>query len=282
MTMNFFANLDSYEDYLQKNPIHELLGIDLNEYGEVQKKLEHSPFRSVDPNLKEAFAPELDDLVRLHYLVTSRNVTTILEFGVGKSSIVFDHALNLNKERCSSFVENNLRRSNPFQCFSVDNNEEWIEVCKNTAETSHINYHYSPCSVSTFNGRVCTYFEDLPNICPDLIYLDGPDQFSPVGDVRGVTTNHPDRLPMSADILAIEHFLLPGTLVVVDGRTANARFLKSNFQRNWSHYHDVEFDQHYFELVETPLGVYNKKQIDYCLGDDFYERLIDDYEKHCW
>ena len=48
MTMNFFANLDSYEDYLQKNPIHELLGIDLNEYGEVKKKLEHSPFRSVD------------------------------------------------------------------------------------------------------------------------------------------------------------------------------------------------------------------------------------------
>ena len=85
MTMNFFANLDSYEDYLQKNPIHELLGIDLNEYGEVQKKLEHSPFRSVDPNLTEAFTPELDDLVRLHHLVTSRNVTTILEFGVGKS-----------------------------------------------------------------------------------------------------------------------------------------------------------------------------------------------------
>ena len=271
--MNLFTKLDSYEDYLQKNPFHELLNIDLNQYGEVQKKLEHSTFRSVNPNLEEAFEPELDDLVRLHYLVTSRNVTTILEFGVGKSSIVFDHALNLNKQRCSDFVKNNLRRSNPFQCFSVDNNKEWIEVCKNTAKTSHINYHFSPCSVSTFNGRVCTYFENLPNICPDLIYLDGPDQFTPVGDVRGITTNHPDRLPMSADILAIEHFLLPGTLIVVDGRTANARFLKSNLQRNWSHYHEEVFDQHYFELVETPLGVYNKEQIDFCLGSDFYQRI---------
>ena len=37
-------------------------------------------FNVVDPNLKEAFEPELDDLVRLHYLVTSRNVTTILEY----------------------------------------------------------------------------------------------------------------------------------------------------------------------------------------------------------
>ena len=40
---------------------------------------------------------ELDDLIRLHYLVTTRKVTTILEFGVGKSTIVFDHALRINK-----------------------------------------------------------------------------------------------------------------------------------------------------------------------------------------
>ena len=180
--------------------------------------------------MKEAYPAELDDLIRLHYLVKSRNVITILEFGVGKSSIVFDHALNLNKKRFSSYVENNLRRSNPFQCFSVDNNQDWITVCKKSAKTSVVNYHYSQCFVSTFNGRICTYFKDLPNVCPDLIYLDGPGQFSPEGNVRGVSTNQPDRLPMSADILAIEHFLLPGTLVVVDGRTANARFLKTNLK----------------------------------------------------
>lgn len=271
--MNFFSKLDSYESYLQKYPFHELFNIDLNKYGEVEKKLQYSTYHSVDPDVKEPFAAELDDLVRLHYLVTSRNVTTILEFGVGKSSIVFDHALNLNKKRFSTYVENNLRRSNPFQCFSIDNNKEWIKVCMDTAKTSLVNYHYSQCFISTFNGRICTYFEDSPNICPDLIYLDGPDQFSPVGDVRGINTNHPDRLPMSADILAIEHFLLPGTLIVVDGRTANARFLKSNFQRNWSYYHDEVFDQHYFELVEIPLGIFNKRQIDFCLGDDFYQRI---------
>ena len=271
--MNFFEKLGSYESYLKKNPFHKLLNINLEEYGAVEKKIEYLPYHAVDPTLKEAFAAELDDLVRLHYLVTSRNVTTILEFGVGKSSIVFDHALNLNKKRCSSYVENNLRRSNPFECFSIDNNKEWIEVCKKTAKTSLVRYHHSECSISSFNGRICTYFEDSPNVCPDFIYLDGPDQFSPVGDVRGISTNHPDRLPMSADILAIEHFLLPGTLIVVDGRTANARFLKTNLQRNWSYYHDEVFDQHFFELVETPLGIYNKRQIDFCLGNDFYQRI---------
>ena len=270
--MSFFNELKSYENYLIENPFHEILGIDLDQYGEVSKKNEKSPYHSVNPDLKEAFAAELDDLVRLHYLVTSRKVTTVLEFGVGKSSIVFDHALNLNKQQHASFVKDNLRRSNPFQCFSVDNNEEWITVCKNTAKTSLVNYHYSQCSVSTFNGRVCTFFDDLPNICPDLIYLDGPDQFSSLGDVRGISTNHTDRLPMSADILAIEHFLLPGTLIVVDGRTANARFLKTNLQRDWSYFHHEEFDQHYFELVEKPLGIYNKRQIEFCLGEQFNKR----------
>tara|TARA_Y100001978_G_C23507587_1_gene343990 strand:- start:202 stop:435 length:234 start_codon:yes stop_codon:yes gene_type:complete len=47
--------------------------------------------------------------------------------------------------------------------------------------------------------------------------------------------------------------LLPGTLIVVDVRTANARFLKNNLQRNWSYYYEDNFDQHYFELLEKHL-----------------------------
>ena len=78
---------------------------------------------------------------------------------------------------------------------------------------------------------------------------------------------------MSADILSIEHFLVPGTLIVTDGRTANARFLKTNLQRDWYYCHDQEADQHYFELVEEPLGIYNKRQIDFCLGLSYFDRL---------
>ena len=104
-----------------------------------------------------------------------------------------------------------------------------------------------------FNDRVCTFYNNLPNICPDFIYIDAPDQFSVGGDIRGISTRHEDRLPMSADILSIEHFLLPGTLIVIDGRTANARFLEKNLQRNWEYFHSEEFDQHFFELKEKPL-----------------------------
>ena len=39
-------------------------------------------------------------------------------------------------------------------------------------------------------------------------------------------------MPMTSDILKIEHFLKPGTIIIVDGRASNSRFLKSNFQEN--------------------------------------------------
>ena len=267
--MKLFENLLSYDEYLKENPFHQNLGINLEEYGEIDKKIIRETSFGVHAEWVELhpFSAELDDLIRLHYLITSRKVTTILEIGCGKSTIVFDHALEQNKLKYCDFVQKNLRRSNPFECHSVDNNEKWIEVTKSTNPSiKNVTFYYCPCHVTTFNGRICTLYDNFPNICPDLIYLDAPDQFSPIGDVRGVSTNHPDRLPMSADILSFEHFLLPGTLIVVDGRTANARFLKTNLQRNWDYHHSEEYDQHFFELKETPLGVYNQRQIEFCLG----------------
>ena len=35
---------------------------------------------------------------------------------------------------------------------------------------------------------------------------------------------------MSCDILKIEPFLIPGTIILIDGRTANANFLKIIFK----------------------------------------------------
>jgi hypothetical protein len=120
--------------------------------------------------------------------------------------------------------------------------------------------------MGTFNDRICTYYDEIPNICPDLIYLDAPSQFGTFGNIRGLHTRSVDRLPMAADILSMEHFLLPRTLIVIDGRTANARFLKSNLQRNWKYSYFKNFDQHFFELMEEPLGDLNRKQINFSLS----------------
>jgi len=271
-------NFDYYK-YISDNNIEKILNISKipeNPEEKIHKKVT----ASVDPKNQIPFPPELDDLTRLHYIVRNRKVNTILEFGVGKSSIIFADALYKNKKKYQDFVKKNLRKDNLFEIYSIDNQKKWIKESKKNIEKKYItegisNFHFSNLITSEFKGKICTFYENLPNISPDLIYLDGPDQFSSKGEIRGISTRHQDRFPMSADILAFEHFLHPGTLIIIDGRTANARFLKSNLQRNWKYIYSEEWDQHFFELLEKPLGKYNKNMIDHCLGENFYKRLIE-------
>jgi len=70
----------------------------------------------------------------------------------------------------------------------------------------------------------------------------------------------------------MEALLLPGVLVLIDGRNNNAKFLERNPSRDFLYFKDIENDVSYFELKEPHLGVYNKRQIDFCLGSDWEGR----------
>ena len=99
---------------------------------------------------------------------------------------------------------------------------------------------------------------------PDFIYLDGPNPKDVKGDISGMNFQCDERTVMAADILRMESTLLPGTFVLIDGRTNNARFLANNFQRNFQMIWHKEDDITTFELVEERLGKYN------LLGSDFF------------
>jgi len=275
--MFLFTDLKDYTKYFEEYKLNQLLNVDLSAYGELTEKVSRTSLTDTVEHFatgyENGFDAELDDLIRLHFLVISRKVSTILEIGTGKSTIIFDNALEINKKRHYEYYKENVRCSNLFECHTIDDDDDWIRSFISKNKTKNTTFYHSIANVSLFNERICTLFEKFPNICPDLIYIDGPAQFSPQGEIRGIHTRQLDRLPMSADILAIEHFLLPGTLIVLDGRTANARFLQANFQRNWNHYYVEKYDQHFFELAEKPLGLINKDKIDYCLGEDFYKRI---------
>ena len=261
----YFSRLVDYKLYAIDNGIFDALGL-------IPEDIDYSLKRSVpitegvDPDLDYALPAEIDDLVRLHFLLRTRKVTTVLEFGVGKSTVVINLALRQNKYAYGDFVANHLRRSEAFKGYSIDNNERWLRATSESAAIENIELWLSEVRMAEWQGRICTLYDRLPNICPDFIYLDGPDQHTVLGDIRGISTRAGDRLPMAADILAIEHFLLPGCLILVDGRTANVRFLLSNLQRNWIYTYLSEFDQHLIELVEEPLGFINRTQLDFCLG----------------
>jgi len=125
----------------------------------------------------------------------------------------------------------------------------------------------------TRNGRLCHFCNDLPSIIPDFVYLDGPYKFDVKGSINGLNVNSVDVTPVSADLLLMEPILLPGTFVLIDGRTNNARFLKNNFQRDWEYIHDSNGDVNTFELIEEPLGTHNKIQLEFCLGKTYLEKI---------
>lgn len=237
--------------------------------------VELSKKRKYDVNqmkLDQKYLPNLNDLYRLYQFVILNKRTTILEFGSGWSTLMFNLALKELKNRYSKEIRS-LRRNNPFELFVLENQKKYLNATKNRIKkinrifkiknVTKINFYFSDVEMTLFNNRICTQYKKVPLCNPDFIYLDGPDQFNVKKNVNGISTNHKDMMPMSCDILKIEHFLTPGTIIISDGRAANSRFLKCNLQRNWYYFYDELNDQHLFYLNEKPLGIYSAKQLDY-------------------
>ena len=64
-----------------------------------------------------------------------------------------------------------------------------------------------------------------------------------------------------SDILLIEYYLIPGTILLIDGRGANAQFLLDNFKRKWRYKYFKYFDKHYFKLNSNSIGPINDLQL---------------------
>lgn len=202
--------------------------------------------------------PNYQDLARLHQTIRMRKAFTILEFGLGYSTIVMADALMKNKLDWEALDEKpKIRNSTPFQLHAVDTSQNWIEQTQSMLPehlTTLITLHYSSAKVGTFQDRACHFYEELPDIVPDFIYLDGPDPATVIGNIGGTSWQNRDRVVTSGDLLRLEPQLIPGTLIVIDGRTANARFLQAHFYRNWQINHSIASDVTVCELQESPLG----------------------------
>tara|TARA_B100001057_G_scaffold498428_1_gene605390 strand:- start:3482 stop:4297 length:816 start_codon:yes stop_codon:yes gene_type:complete len=220
--------------------------------------------------IKEPYLPELTDLYRLYQFIILNKRITIFEFGSGWSSLIFNLALKELKDKFYKEVKF-LRRNNPFEIFIIENEKKFLNITKKRISEFNkhqkiknavkIFYHHSEAEMTNFNNKICTQYKKLPLCNPDFIYLDGPDQFKIKGNINGISTRHKDMMPMVCDILKLEYFYTPGTIIVCDGRSANAKFLKDNFKRKWYYVHDHKSDQHVFCLQDPLLGKYNKLQI---------------------
>jgi hypothetical protein len=227
-----------------------------------------SPFDNVSGKLTTPYPPDIEDLVRIHRLIRARHAFTVLEFGVGYSTLVIAAALQKNEADWEASPKKRaIRNRFPFQLFSVDASAQWLattEARLPKSLSSRIHLQHSTVHIGTFQGRICHFYDHLPDIVPDFIYLDGPAPKDVQGSINGMSFQCDERTVMSGDLLLMEPTLLPGTLLLIDGRTNNARFLQRNFQRHWNMVHDPKGDITTFELVEDRLGPYN------VIGSDFF------------
>tara|TARA_B100000161_G_C33548785_1_gene414375 strand:+ start:411 stop:1175 length:765 start_codon:yes stop_codon:yes gene_type:complete len=254
--------MQSSKEYLIQEGLNQYINFDAN------ADFKEGVFDAVSGKLNIPFPPVIEDLARLHRLIRKRKAFTVLEFGSGLSTIVMADALSKNKADFLGLQEKPVLRNRfMFQIFSVESDKKWIEYSQSNFPNhllEHVNFHYSEIKIDTFNGRICHFYDNLPDIVPDFIYLDGPNPKDVKGSVNGITFQCDERTVMAADILLMESILLPGTFILVDGRTNNARFLNNNLQRNFEMSWDKDGDVTSFELKEERLGKYN------ILGSDFF------------
>ena len=241
--------------FFKEKNLHSFIDAYLSE----KKNLHHGNF--ITKKLKP-YPPILDDCFKLFYIITKFKRLTCLEFGTGWSSLIINCALAINKKKYSAKISN-LRFSNPFQAYSVDNSKIFLKLSKNRIKNNKIKtrFLYSQNKMCVWNGHIANEYLKLPSINPDFIYIDGPDHTYIDGEINGLKISSHDFMPMNCDILKIEHYLTPGTIILIDGRTSNANFLRNNLKRNWLYSRDEDRDHSTFVLNDVPIGILNRKQI---------------------
>jgi len=254
-----FVNSKNLEKFFIKRGLNELINLSKRKKHSIKKIIENEPY-----------APVLKDLYNLYQYVLLNKRVTILEFGSGWSTLILSLALKELRNKFSEKIKL-LRIDDPFELFVVENEKKYLNITKNRIKNFNkylnikkpirINYLCSDVEVTEYENKICTQYKKLPYCNPDLIYLDGPDPFNIKGKINGVNVKNKMVTPMVVNILKFEYFLNPGTIIVCDGRAANAQFLKDHFKRKWKYINDKKKDQHIFYLSSPSLGKYNDLQL---------------------
>ena len=255
-----FNNKKKVDEYIKIFHLGELIKKKFRE--DKIKSIKNEILKNVSKKEIKPFDYDLEDLCRLHWLTLSKKAINTLEFGSGWSTIFIAHACQILNQTFKDLKD--FRVDKNFHVYSLEEDKRYLRITKKRIPSNlkkFVTIIHSKNKIIDYQGKYATKSLNVPNISPDLIYLDGPSQYATNNKIDGFDIKNISRFPMSADLLYIEYFMEPGAFIIVDGRTANARFLKDHFKRNWKYLHDKKGDCHYFDLKEEPLGIHNEKKI---------------------
>lgn len=156
----------------------------------------------------KAIQPRYGDLWFLYRLVRNRQPDVLLEFGSGSSTVVLAEA---------------ARRNGRGHVWSVESDREWAAITQNAMPPALVDLVTLVATQAVPADREVPGWvhEHVPDIEPDLLYLDGP----PLTSERAV----------AFDPIDLESRFQPGFVMVVDGRLRNARYLRRYLKRAYRH-----------------------------------------------
>jgi hypothetical protein len=209
---------------------------------------EHNLEKILQTGASDEIPPITHDLVNLHREIRQRLPKAVLEIGVGFSTIVM----------CDALHRNALDGHGEGKLWTIDTSEKWIENTRKKLPQDlekYCEFVHGKAVVRDWNGELCHTFEELPNITPDMIYLDGP--YGP--DIKNTRNGlgfsdfeGKRRSIMSADVLLFENTLDVRSqfFLIVDGRYNNVQFLKRNLKRKYRFREYPSLKCSSFELLE--------------------------------
>ncbi|MCI4664408.1 MAG: hypothetical protein MRY74_06765 [Neomegalonema sp.] len=216
--------------------------------------------------------PDYERLCRLHFILLSRKPFCTLAFGSGYETAVIAAALQLLQEHFGDWAATQTPGRPVFHLHAVEESEKRAANALARLDErlkSCVTISVSSVRLAEHDCRPVTFYDQLPDVTPDLLYIDGPTTKAADGTIGGLSLSAAGRHPMSADPLRMEFLFEPGALIMIEGRSANARLLRAYLRRAWSYAFDAQSDAHFFELSEDPYDPANRIKLDFCIGGDW-------------
>lgn len=257
---NFFNKLDkNLEKYFYKNQLNKILKTDF-------KKINIPlPFQTFNQEGSSAFPIDVYDLTRLHKIITSLKIISVLELGSGESTRIMADALRINKK--NYFNESllmKIRKKDKFKIHSIETEKKYLQITEKKTKTlqKYVKYYYTGAIQTQYNNNICGRYKTIPSVSANLIYIDGPSPYSyKEKNFNYIDLGSPEITNITCDLLLMEPYLLPGTVVIFDGLTNNAYFNIQRLKRNWLWKHNLKFDYTIMALTDKPLGIHNINEL---------------------
>jgi hypothetical protein len=178
----------------------------------------------------EVYRPDWADLLNMYNLVRRRKPRIIIEFGSGCSTLMLAQAI----------AHNQIAGENSGHLYSVETSEHFKRLTDSYLPrrlTPFVEIIRSEIEFGEIAGTKVLWHKTIPDVVPNLVYLDGPDYQDFSTDVK-----------TQAEGVLLEQRSATDYAILVDWRQATFEFTRANLKRR---YKVTTSPTHHWELFEA-------------------------------